>query len=161
MMSLGQHGRELLRQVEQCNADGRMKLLLAGEQASSGAGSTSAPRTMAQPDYSDSGNDKPLDVVEEKPPMATLSKEEFEAQVVWLAFNAEKHQSLRPYAACPAILDSKVRVVLSESDQLWLQCMSDEAVGLNAGELFGYGLGSFTPQPTGLKVLPASTFHLR
>ena len=49
-------------------------------------------------------------------------------------------------------MDSKVRVVLSDSNQLWLQCCDSEPIELKAGELFGYGLGTFAPQPTGLKL---------
>ena len=65
-----------------------MKLLASGGQASAGAGSPSVPRTMAQPDFRD--DEERLDVLKEKTPLAALSREEFEAQVVWLGVKAEQ-----------------------------------------------------------------------
>lgn len=40
-------------------------------------------------------------------------------------------------------------MLVTKDLELWLENHSDTDLELNAGELFGYGLGSFSEQPLG------------
>ena len=159
--SLGTHARELSKKVEQFNQDPRMKLLLGAAPGHSVPGASSpakVPRTMAQPDYS---MDQPLDVTRDEPPLGCMAKDDFESKETRLGGRfLDSSLGLRSFAACPAVCDSNIRVVLTESKQVWLVSSSADAVHLTSGELFGYGLGAFSQHPTGEAwTTPASSVY--
>ena len=138
-----------------------MKLLLGAAPGHSVPGASSpakVPRTMAQPDYS---MDQPLDVTRDEPPLGCLAKDDFESKETRLGGRfLDSSLGLRSFAACPAVCDSNIRVVLTESKQVWLVSSSADAVHLTSGELFGYGLGAFSQHPTGEAwTTPASSVY--
>ena len=91
--ALGAGAQAVKRKISDFNESAKMRLLAgAGSKAEPGSGKKppTQPRTMAQPDFGDGENDKPIDVMGEATPLASKAKDEFETSVVHLGLKQSR-----------------------------------------------------------------------
>ena len=107
-------------------------------------------RTLARPQFSDQADDRPMDVGKRVLPSVVMTVEDFEAQKERLDLRCFHDFFWRPIAECAPASNASLALVMTSDFEVWVLNRSAEVdVEMKAGELFGYGLGSATEQPTG------------